>query len=502
MRLAEKGYHVLVLEKGRAYSAEDFPKTNWNLKRWMWLPLLRFFGFFKLTFFRHITVLSGVGVGGGSLVYANTLPVPKNKFFTAASWAHLTDWQKELAPFYLEAEKMLNATPNPKLQSGDLMLQTLSEEIGREEHFEATCVAVFFGKEDETVADPYFQGKGPKKSGCNFCGGCMTGCRHNAKNTLDKNYLYLAEKLGVQIQAESQVYDVQAIDSTEKTGGYVVKWRNSTRLFRKKGNYRSKGVIFAGGVLGTVPLLLKLQKRSLPNLSEKIGCGIRTNSESLIGITTFNKDIDFSKGVAIGSILHTDEHSHIEPVRYASGSGFWRLLLAPMVSGRNWFVRLMKILYDTMRHPIRNIRVLSVWNFSKRTQILLFMQTIDSTLRFTQGMFGLKSKMEHGPSPTAFIPEAQDLAHRYAKLVNGKPVTLITETVAGIPTTAHILGGCIMGRDKTEGVIDKDHRLFGYDNLYACDGSAISANPGVNPSLTITALSERAMSKIPLKVIQ
>jgi cholesterol oxidase len=465
----------------------------------MWLPLMRFFGFFKLTFFRHITVLSGVGVGGGSLVYANTLPVPKKKFFTAASWAHLTDWQKELAPFYLKAEKMLNATPNPKLQIGDLTLQTLSEEIGREEHFEATRVAVFFGKEDETVADPYFQGKGPEKSGCNFCGGCMTGCRHNAKNTLDKNYLYLAEKLGVQIQAESQVYDVQAIDSTEKTGGYVVKWRNSTRLFRKKGNYCSKGVIFAGGVLGTVPLLLKLQKRSLPNLSEKIGCGIRTNSESLIGITTFNKDIDFSKGVAIGSILHTDEHSHIEPVRYASGSGFWRLLLAPMVSGKSWYIRLLKILYDTIRHPIRNLRLLFVWNFAKRTQILLFMQTLDSTLRFSKGLFGLKSKMEQGPSPTAFIPEAQDLAHRYAKLVNGKPVTLITETVAGIPTTAHILGGCIMGIDSKEGVIDKDHRLFGYDDLYVCDGSVMSANPGVNPSLTITALCERAMSKIPAK---
>jgi cholesterol oxidase len=499
LRLAEKKYRVLVLEKGRSFNTGDFPATNWNLKRWMWLPLLRFYGFFKLTFLRHITILSGVGVGGGSLVYANTLPVPKKKFFTAGTWSYLAYWEKELEPYYILALDMLRAVPNPKLQVGDLALQQLSKEIGREDHFEPTSVAVFFGEEEKTVPDPYFKGKGPEKSGCNFCGGCMTGCRYHAKNTLDKNYLYFAGELGTKIQAESEVVDVKPLDAPDGSGGYSVKWRSSTRLFRKHGSYRAKGIIFAGGVLGTVPLLMKLKKSSLPQLSDKIGTGIRTNSESLIGITTFNRDMDFSRGVAIGSILHTDEYSHIEPVRYASGSGFWRILLAPMVSGKYWFTRLLKVFWDMILHPVKNMRVLFVWNFAKRTQILLFMQTINSTLRFNLGLLGLRSSMEKGPSPTAFIPEAQELALRYAEIVNGKPVTLITETVAGIPTTAHILGGCIMGKNKAEGVIDKDHRVFGYKNMFVCDGSAISANPGVNPSLTITALCERVMSKIPAK---
>jgi len=501
LRLAEKGYRILVLEKGKAFNANDFPKTNWNLKRWMWLPFLRFFGFFKLSFFRHITVLSGVGVGGGSLVYANTLPIPKKKFFTAETWAHLADWQKELEPHYWQALNMLRAVANPRLHIGDLVLQKLSEEIGRKNYFEPTHVAVFFGEEDQTVADPYFQGKGPEKSGCNFCGGCMTGCRYNAKNTLDKNYLYFARELGVQIQPESEVYNVRTINMSDGSDGYVVNYRSATRLFKKRSTYRTKGIIFSGGVLGTVPLLLKLKKHSLPNLSDKIGTGIRTNSESLIGITTINKDLDFSKGVAIGSILHTDEYSHIEPVRYASGSGFWRLLLAPMVRGRFWYSRILKVFWDVLRHPIQNFRVFFVWDFAKHTQILLFMQTINSTLRLKQGLFGLKSSMEQGLNPTAFIPEAQDLAQRYAALVHGKPVTLLTETIAGIPTTAHILGGCVMGNNRDEGVIDKNQRVFGYLNMLVCDGSAISANPGVNPSLTITALSERAMSKIPPKTI-
>jgi len=234
-------------------------------------------------------------------------------------------------------------------------------------------------------------------------------------------------------------------------------------------------------------------------LSERIGWRVRTNSESLLGVTTFDKETAFSDGVAIGSILHTDAHSHLEPVRYASGSGFWRLMLAPMVSGKNILTRALKLIYDLMSHPLRNLRVIFVWDFAKRTQILLFMQTLNSTLRFTKGVFGLKSTMEDGPAPTPFIQEAHELAKRYAEIVRGKPVALLTESLAGIPTTAHILGGCAMGRDVAEGVIDKDHRVFGYQNMYICDGSTFSANPGVNPSLTILAMSERAMSKIPAK---
>ncbi|MEJ2055072.1 MAG: GMC family oxidoreductase N-terminal domain-containing protein, partial [Calditrichaceae bacterium] len=276
LRLAQKGYSVLVLEKGKEYAVKDFPKTNWNLKRWMWMPWLRFFGFFKLTFFRHITILSGVGVGGGSLTYANTLPVPKDDFFTSKSWAHLANWKNELESFYPMALKMLGANTNPKLQSGDLALKTLAEKMGKEKEFEPTNVAVYFGHPDKTVPDPYFEGKGPHRSGCNFCGGCMTGCRYNAKNTLDKNYLYLAGQLGVKIQAESEVYDVKPLEGSNGSNGYEVKWKRSTKFLKKRGSVKGKHIIFAGGVLGTVPLLLKLKKKSLPNLSGMLGSGIRT----------------------------------------------------------------------------------------------------------------------------------------------------------------------------------------------------------------------------------
>lgn len=500
LRLSEKGYRVLVLEKGRRLKAQDFPKTNWNLKRWMWLPALRFFGFFKLTFMRHVTILSGVGVGGGSLVYANTLPLPKDEFFNAASWAQLADWKAELLPHYQTARRMMGVNPNPRLETGDVALQQLAKEMGREQHFEATDVAVYFGDPDKETDDPYFGGEGPRRSGCTFCGGCMTGCRYDGKNTLDKNYLYLAQKKSARIQAESEVYDIRPLNDDDGADGYRVFWRRSTSTFKKKGVITCRGLVFAGGVLGTVPLLLKLKETSLPRLSARIGWRIRTNSESLLGVTTFDKKTAFSDGVAIGSILHTDEHSHLEPVRYASGSGFWRLMLAPMVSGRNFVSRLFKLTLDLLRHPLRNLRVIFVWDFGRRTQILLFMQTLNSTLRFTKGLFGLKSTMEDdGPAPTPFIPEAHNLARRYAEIVNGKPVALLTESLGGIPTTAHILGGCAMGRDASEGVIDKDQRVFGYHNMYICDGSTFSANPGVNPSLTILAMSERAMSKIPPK---
>ncbi len=499
LRLAEKGYRVLVLEKGKWLSGQDFPKTNWNFKRWLWLPSLKFFGLFKLTFFRHVATLSGVGVGGGSLVYANTLPVPKKKFFTAESWAHLADWEKELKPFYDVALRMLGATRNPKLFPGDEALKTLAGQIGMQHHFEPTTVGVFFGEPGVTVDDPYFDGKGPKRTGCIFCGGCMLGCRHNAKNTLDKNYLYFAQQLGAHIQAESEVYEVAPLSAEDGSDGYRIRWRASTRWFGEKGEITSKGVVFAGGALGTTDLLLRLKKSTLPRLSEKIGSGVRTNSESLIGVTSLDRKTNYSEGVAIGSILHTDENSHLEPVRYPAGSGAWRMLMSPLVYGNTLIARVVKGLLDWLRHPITNIRLFLVDDWAKRTQILLFMQTINSTLRFTRGLFGMRTTLDSGPAPTSFLPEAKSLAERYARIVKGKPTSLATEALFGIPTTAHILGGAVMGRSAEEGVIDKDNRVFGYANMYICDGSMISANPGVNPSLTITALSERAMSKIPAK---
>jgi cholesterol oxidase len=498
LRLAEKGYKVMVIEKGKRLEGKDFPKTNWNLRRWMWLPSLGMTGLFKLTFYRHVGIVSGVGVGGGSLVYANTLPIPTDKFFEADSWAHLADWKQELAPFYPLAKKMLGANENPYLTRSDKAVRELAKRIGKEEHYKPTDVAVFFGKPNVTVPDPYFDGKGPERTGCNSCGGCMLGCRFGAKNTLDKNYLYLAEKLGVQIQPESEVYDVVPL-SPDGSEGYEVKFKHSINWFPKKGSLKAKHVIFSGGVLGTINLMLKLKQKSLPNLSEQLGRQIRTNSESLIAVTTYDKDKDFSTGIAIGSILHTDEDSHLEPVRYSAGSGFWRTMMAPMTSGKTFLARLFNLLKDFVLHPIQNWKIFTVDDQAKRSTVLLFMQTINSTLRFQKGIFGMSSGRDQGEPPTSDIPEARDLANKYAEIVNGKPMVLASESLFNIPTTAHILGGCPMGIDIHEGVIDKNNFVFGYKNMMVCDGSMISANPGVNPSLTITAISERAMSKIPVK---
>jgi cholesterol oxidase len=356
LRLAEKGYKVLVLEKGKWYRTQDFPKTNWNLRRWLWLPLFRFFGFFRLSFYGHVTVLSGVGVGGGSLVYANTLPIPKPDFFQSPSWSHLADWQQELKSHYATGLKMLGTNTNPKLLDGDIALQKLAEETGLGNEFKPTDVAVYFGKANLNVPDPYFNGEGPDRSGCNFCGGCMVGCRYNAKNTLDKNYLHLAQGMGVVIQAEAEVVDVSPLGATDGSEGYRVRWKSSTRVLKKQASLTCRGIVFAGGVLGTVPLLLKLKNTSLPDLSERIGMDVRTNSEALIGVVTFDKEKKFSEGVAIGSILQTDEHSHLEPVRYPSGSGFWRILTSPLVHGNTVLVRIGRIILDLLFHPIDNFR--------------------------------------------------------------------------------------------------------------------------------------------------
>ncbi|MCB9273059.1 MAG: GMC family oxidoreductase [Lewinellaceae bacterium] len=496
LRLSEKGYKVLVLEKGRWYRQQDFARTNWNLPKVFWLPALRFFGIMKMSLFRHITILSGVGVGGGSLVYANTLPMPPEAFFTSGNWKGLADWKEELKPHYETACRMLGATPNPHLDAGDHALQQLARETEREQYFEPTNVAVFFGQAGETVADPYFEGEGPERAGCTLCGGCMTGCRHNAKNTLDKNYLYLAQKRGAVVRAESEVYDISPLGAPDGSEGYTVRFRQSTSLFRRKHALTCRGIVLAGGVLGTVPLLLKLKRASLPRLSDRLGYDIRTNNESLIAVTTMDKGPDLSKGVAISSILHTDQYSHLEPVRYAAGSGFWRLLMMPMAHGPNVFIRLAKAAWDWLSHPLANLKVAFVADWARRTQILLFMQALDSTLRFSRGWLGMRSHLGQGPAPSAFIPEAEALAKHYGRIIKGKPNAFILEPWLGIPSTAHILGGAVMGRTAAEGVIDKDNRVFGYHNMLVCDGSMISANPGVNPSLSITAITERAMGKV------
>jgi cholesterol oxidase len=505
LRLSEKGYRVLVLEKGTRFAAADFAKSNWNVRRWLWLPSAGCRGIFKMTFLPHVTALSGVGVGGGSLVYANTLPVPGDEFFSAPSWGDLADWKGELKPHYATAKRMLGATPVPFTTLPDEVLREVGKDIGRGDSWTPTDVAVYFGEKGVRVPDPFFGGEGPERSGCTRCGGCMIGCRHDAKNTLDKNYLWLAEKRGAKVEADAEVTWVRprtggGFDITVRTG------RSPLPFLRRSRTITARNVVFAGGVLGTVELLLKLRERpdGLPNLSERLGDFVRTNSEVLMGVVTERRDVDLSEGIAIGSILQTDEHSHLEPVRYPAGSGFFRPLAMPHAPGDTVGTRLLNAGAMFVKKPWATLKAALVPDWAKYTMILLYMRTSEGTLRMKLGRGirtlyrrGLTTGTGSGPQAKARVPEATELARRIEKKLDGYTESLATETLLGIPTTAHILGGCCMGSSSANGVIDERHRVFGYDGLYVIDGSAISANPGVNPSLTITALAERAMSRIP-----
>jgi cholesterol oxidase len=401
---------------------------------------------------------------------------------------------------------MLGVASNKHFTQTDKLLEEIASEINCRDHFQATDVGVFFGEPGKTVADPYFQGKGPKRTGCTFCGACMTGCRVGAKNTLDKNYLYLAEKIGATIQPNAKVVAVKPIAKE----GYelTVRRRRAWLLFTTQ-KIRARQVVFSGGVLGTVELLLKMRQhpKALPKISPTLGQFVRTNNESIIGVVTSDPKYNFSKGLAISSIIHTDEHSHLEPVRYGSGSGIFRLIMAPHAPGAKVWTRCLTMVKALAVQPLRWLKVILIPNFSKQTQILLYMRSLDGTLSFVmkrRPWLGFQSSMgstlgADGKKPLAFMDEATHLSRIFAKKVDGLLANVFTESLFGIASTAHILGGCCMGQDAKEGVIDHQHRVFGYDGLFVVDGSAISANPGVNPSLTITALAERAMSFIPPK---
>jgi cholesterol oxidase len=501
LRLAEKGYRVLLIEKGRRFARDDFARTNNDLARWMWKPALGFRGIYQMTFMRHVTILHGVGVGGGSLVYANTLPKPKKPFFEAKSWAHLADWESELSAPYDTVLKMLGATRYPGETPADRILKQVASDLGRPEHHQPTDVAVFFGKPGVEVDDPYFGGKGPKRVGCTECGACMTGCRVGAKNTLDQNYLYLAERLGVTILPETEVCAVRPAAE-----GYTVETRGSFDA-RERKRFHAGRVVFAGGVMGTVPLLLAMRAdpQGLPKLSERVGKSVRTNNESLTAVVNHKTPYDFSKGVAITSILHTDAESHIEPVRYGQGSNFFRKLVFPHSAEPTLGGRLRAIAKAYAKNPTAWLRGFFAGK-NEKGAILLYMRTLDESLSLTlkRGLFGkpkLNTELDDPrAAPKANLPEAMELAQRFAEKMGGLVTSMFSESILGTPTTAHILGGACMGRDASEGVIDANHQVFNYPGLYVIDGSAVSANPGVNPSLTIAALAERAMSRIPTAV--
>lgn len=500
LRLIEKGYDVLMLEKGSELKAADFPKTNWDLRHWFWAPRLGWRGLFVLQPFRHVCVLAGVGVGGGSLVYANTLPIPKRGFFESPSWSHLSEnWSTELAPHYATARTMLGAEPSDFLAPADSVLKSVAEDRGTPEAFEKPHLAIYFGTPGETVSDPYFGGKGPDRTGCHRCGACMTGCRHDGKNTLDKNYLYFARQQGLQLQADTEVVKVSPIEG----GGYEIEALYGRKQRSRERQVRTaKNVIFSAGALGTNALLLNLSNdpTALPKLSAQVGKRVRTNSESLIFVTVPGAKEDYSEGVAINSLLETDEHSHLEMVRYGAGSGFFRSLALPHIGGNlPWFLQPFLLFFAMLRHPIRTLRAMLVSDWAKQTMILLYMRSTEGTLSFVRGRSKMKTQLDQDEAPQARIPEASELADQIAKKTGGVAMSGFIESLLNIPITAHILGGCCMGDSPESGAIDPQHRLYGYEGLYAVDGSAISANPGVNPSLTITAMAERAMTFIPEK---
>jgi cholesterol oxidase len=498
LRLVEKGYRVLTLEQGSELKAKDFPKTNWNLKRWLWMPWVGFRGLFRIEPFRHMTALAGAGVGGGSLVYANALLIPKDDFFQNPAWAHLADWRAELSAHYQTARRMLGAAPTDFDSPADGVLRSIAADRGTPEAFEKPPLAILMGDSDQTIADPYFGGEGPARTPCHRCGVCMTGCIHDGKNTLDKNYLYLARKRGVTLRADTEVVKVSPLAD----GGYRVDARQGTSiLFRKPVSYTARNVVFAGGALGSNKLLLKLKRdpSALPRLSDRLGRRVRTNSESLIFVTVPNSKIDYSDGVALNSLMQTDERSHLEMSAFGSGSGFFRLSALPHVPGTiSLPVRLLRMLLIFFAHPVRFLRAMTVWNWAKHTMLLLYMRSTEGTLRFERGLFGrLVTRLDEGEAPKAQIPEASQLADEIAAKTGGVVMSSFIEQVFNTPVTAHILGGCTMGDSAETGVIDTRHRVFGYEGLYVIDGSTVSANPGVNPALTIMALAERAMAFIP-----
>jgi cholesterol oxidase len=512
LRLSEKGYKVLVIEAGKRFLDKDFPKTTWNLKKFLWAPTLRCFGIMKMTIFKHVFILSGAGVGGGSLVYANTLLVPKDKVWEDPQWKTLNNWPSVMPEFYSTAKKMLGVEKNPFLGAADLLLQKAASSQGFGNTFYKTDVGIYFGKPGEKNADPYFLGKGPERTGCTLCGGCMVGCSHGAKNTLVKNYLFFAEKNGVEILAENYVTDVKPINNHENgDDGYLVTLISSTNfIFKDKKILKTRGVIFSGGVLGTVKLLLNLKEnKSLPNLSDVIGDVVRTNSESIIGVRVEDEKINMGSGIAIGSGIHIDENTHIEAVRYSKGSDALSTITTLLPNDKANFPRVLSWAIECFTHPIKALKSLNPIGWANSTLILLVMQTLDGSIKMKLKRSWLnpfKKELATDLADSApispFIPKANAFAQALANNTEkGTAVTAFTEIFLNIPTTAHILGGAVMGDSAKNGVINYKNEVFNYKNMYVCDGSMVSANLGVNPSLTITALTEHAMSHIPNKMV-
>jgi cholesterol oxidase len=511
-RLTEKGYRVAVMEMGRRWTPENLPSTNWLLWRWIWRPHLALRGFFNIQLFRHVVIMHGCAVGGGSITYANTMLVPTESIWDNGTWAGLAPWKTEMPPHYATAIRMLGVTENRILGPADHLLKRVADAAGVGDTFYRTHVGVFQPPEGEpggkTYTDPYFGGEGPDRTTCIGCGGCMMGCRYNAKNTLDKNYLYLAEKNGARVFAETRVVDVAPLNGqADGSDGYQVRTVKSTAWFGKEPRtFTCRGVVFAASALGSMDLLFRLkERRSLPALSDQLGNRVRTNAESLIGVRVPRSSEDLSKGIAIGSGVYIDQYTHIEAVRYPDGSDAMGFLATVMTGGRPGHTRIflwLKTLFvSLLRHPIHTVRCLHPLGWARESLILLCMQTLNAHVDMRLGRLWFwpfrKTLVSRGKKIPTFIPQANEFARKAAQVIGGTPMSMVTEILFDVPSTAHILGGCPMAGAPGQGVVDSRNRVFGYKNMYICDGSVIAANLGVNPSLTICALTERAMSYIP-----
>ena len=501
LRLTEKGYKVAILEAGRRFTERDFPKTSWRLSRFLYLPRLGLKGIQRIHALPNVLVLAGAGVGGGSLVYANTLYVPPDSYFNDEQWRHITDWKEELSPWYDQASRMLGVAENPYFSPSDRAMKEVAEAMGVGNTFRMAPLGVHFGQGPGVIErDPYFGGVGPDRHGCQQCGGCMTGCRFNAKNTLPKNYLGLAEKAGAKVFPEHTVEKIAQISD----GFWRIDARKSSAWFGGKRSFTAGQVIVAAGTYNTQKLLHRMKDSGvLPKLSPALGKLSRTNSESLTGaIMPHSNSIDFSQGAAITSSFFPDDHTHVEPVRYGKGSNFMGLLQTVMTDGDNSRLRRRAWIKTALRRPKLLFQIFDVRRWSERTVIALVMQNVDSSIRVRgkRGVFGWRlTSVNDSEHPNAtYIPAANEVVRRIAENYGGTPGGHIGDLV-NAPFTAHFVGGCVISDDAKNGVIDPYHRVWNYPTLHVVDGSSVTANLGVNPSLTITAQAERAFSFWPNK---
>ncbi len=505
LRLAEKGYSVGVLECGRRFGDKDFPKSTWDLRRYFWAPRIGLRGIFRMTPFKDVAVVSGCGVGGGSLGYANTLYVPPSKFFQDPQWADLEDWEATLAPHYAEAQRMLGVVVHDNDDPADQLLREFGEQLGVGDTYRKTPIGIFLGEPGKTVPDPYFGGEGPDRTGCMQCGRCMVGCPHGAKNTLVKNYLWLAERRGAEVTPERTVTEIRPLGAADGSDGYAVASERSGLLpGRGRRTVTARGVVVAAGPLGTNKLLQRCRLGgALPRISSRLGELVRTNSEVILAVTVpEDYPEDLTKRVAITSSIYPDPHTHIETVTYGAAGDSMNTLYTLLVGDGTRVTRPLKLLAQIVRHPLRFAQVMWPKGWSRRTIIVLVMQTLDNAIALRpklkrSGDVRLQTEQDPDrPTPT-FIPVANEAAEWLAERTGGIAQSSVNEALMNVPTTAHILGGAVIGHSPEDGVVDRDQRVFGYENLLVCDGAAVPANVGVNPSLTIAALAEHAISQIP-----